>query len=197
MSLYNMLHGMNPVAPILKAVLGLDQERDDTPKWPKNDKGDDWYPYDDGSIPAGEKYIEERIAKADWPTGRFRDIYLNEDATLITLYTRNGGGNRDEYFWVFDILRKHPQYVRNWDDDFDCTYAYIEFKVPPEAQELCKKLMTGDKPKTIHEKFQETMAAMQKMTPAEIRKDKRFAPIVDALGKIAKPKTRRSAGGGQ
>lgn len=147
MSMYNLLHGVNPNAEILKAVLGLDSK---------------------------------------WPTGRFRDIYLNEDGTKIILYTRNGGGNREAYQHVFDNLADHPNYVRNWDDDFDCTYAYVEFTIPKEASGLCASLADGSKPKSIHEKFMETIKQMESLSPQQIKKDKRFSPIIEMLEKITK-----------
>lgn len=135
MSLYNMLCGVNSVAPILKSVLKLDE----------------------GPEP---KY----------PTGRFRDIYLNEKGTGIILYTRNGGGNREDYQYVFDALSEHPNYIEDYDDDFDCTYAYVTFSVPQEAVELCKSLATGENPKTVGDRFQETIGAMEKMSKKRRKK---------------------------
>ena len=64
--------------------------------------------------------------------GRFRDIYIEEKADdhRIILFTRLGGGNRSDYTHVYELLRKHPDYIRDYDDDFDMTYSYIEFKIP-------------------------------------------------------------------
>jgi hypothetical protein len=65
--------------------------------------------------------------------GRFRDCYLqgeNEDDLRICVYTRNGGGNREDYQDIFEELSRHPNYIRDYDDDFDCTYATIEFSLP-------------------------------------------------------------------
>jgi len=88
--------------------------------------------------------------------GRYRDIYLNADGTKIILYTRNGGGNRVKYQWVFDDFKKlHPYYVRDWDDAFDETYAYVEFNVPPEFKKEAKELATGKDPVSIGDKFQQ------------------------------------------
>lgn len=72
-------------------------------------------------------------------TGRFRDCYLS-DANTIVVYTRNGGGNREEYQSVIDKLKKHPNYIKDYDDDFDCTYCYIEFNVPEQFKEFMAKL---------------------------------------------------------
>lgn len=78
-----------------------------------------------------------------YPTGRFRDIYLkkNGEEIRICLFTRNGGGNREDYQCVFDALKLHPNYLRDYDDDFDCTYATIEFSVPKGKIELCEHIL--------------------------------------------------------
>lgn len=120
-----------------------------------------------------------------YPSGRFRDIFLNEDATKILLYTRNGGGNRENYQYVFDALSKHPNYISDNDDYFDCTYATIEFSVPETHKEFVKEFMTGEKPESVGEKFNKTMAELNGMSPEQIKKNPRFAPIVkifDTLG---------------
>lgn len=63
--------------------------------------------------------------------GRFRDAFVADGE--IAVYTRNGGGNRDDYQDVFDELRQHPCYLRDEDDAFDCTYATIYFRIPENA----------------------------------------------------------------
>lgn len=115
--------------------------------------------------------------------GRFRDIFLNANGEKIVLYTRNGGNNRKEYQHIFDQLRKHPRYVRDWDDNYDNTYAYIEFTVPQKYQEELKKMATGVNPKSIGEKFKDIEKEMSKMTEDEMRKDPRFAPTFEMLEK--------------
>lgn len=60
--------------------------------------------------------------------GRFRDCYIHNGQ--IVIYTRNGGGNRSEYRYVFNKLSKHPNYICDEDDEFDYTYAYIKFSFP-------------------------------------------------------------------
>jgi len=130
--------------------------------------------------------------------GRFRDAYLNEDGTKIVVYTRNGGGNREHYDDECEAgencnctgciityqLPKHPNYICDYDDDFDCTYAYVEFSVPEKYKEMAKGLATGEKPKTIQEKFCKSMSELENMTPEEIKADKRFTPIVEVLDKV-------------
>ena len=78
--------------------------------------------------------------------GRYRDCYLDGDK--IVIYTRNGGGNRDEYDYIFEELSEHPNYISDEDDDFDCTYARIYFSFPEkfkaELTELASKEPTQD-----------------------------------------------------
>jgi hypothetical protein len=176
---------MNPQAEILKQILDLDNDKGIS--YPK-----EWIPYDEGMTKAGETYIHNCIENKQYPTGRFRDIYLNEDGSKIILYTRNGGGNREGYFWVFDILKQHPNYIRDYDDDFDCTYAYIEFSVPEEAKEFVKGLVTGEKPLTVAEKFEKTMEEMKGMSKEELEKDKRFKPIIDTFKKMVDPENKET-----
>lgn len=71
---------------------------------------------------------------------RFRDVYLHDGK--IVVYTRTGGGNREDYIKENEWLRQNENYLSDSDDDFDCTYANFFFKFPDEHQEylleLCK-----------------------------------------------------------
>jgi hypothetical protein len=160
-----MLHGKNPFSAILLKVLDIDQNN------------------------------------GKWRSGRFRDIYLNKDATEIILYTRNGGGNREHYdeneegenctctgCTIQYHLPKHPNYLRDKDDDFDSTYAYIEFSVPEKYKEFVKEFMTGEEPVTIAEKFEKTMSELNVMSAEDIKKDDRFKSIAEIFGKIVDQK---------
>lgn len=147
-----MLFGVNKLAPILLAALQIDTQ--ETPAWPKKANGEDWYPYDDGMIPEGEAFVKECIEKKIYMSGRFRDIYLEDEGNKIVLYTRNGGGNRESYPHVFEILASHPNFIRDYDDDFDCTYAYYEFSVPEDYREDFRAIATENQTMTPSEKFQ-------------------------------------------
>ena len=63
---------------------------------------------------------------------RFRDCYLSDDKEHIEIFTRVGGGNREEYEDEIGDMRSMPTYVSDYDDDFDCTYATFVFGVPDE-----------------------------------------------------------------
>jgi hypothetical protein len=86
-------------------------------------------------------WCREQAKNHKWYTGRYRDIYLDETGEKIILRTRNGGGNRPYYFWVFENLKYHPNYIRDYDDEFDSTYAYIEFSIPARHKKLAKQLL--------------------------------------------------------
>lgn len=94
-----------------------------------------------------------------YESGRFRDMYLNKDGTKIILLTRNGGGNRGYYFPM--NIKNHPNYLTDYDDDFDSTYAYIEFSVPKQFEKEIKELATGKEPKKLSEKFQRVVEALK------------------------------------
>lgn len=114
--------------------------------------------------------------------GRFRDIYLNKDGSKIIVLTRCGGGNRECYENMFEEMSKHENYIKDYDDDFDCTYAYIEFSIPEKFKDMCKSLATGENPKTVHEKFETHMNNANDPNSEEAKKDEEVArKIMEAL----------------
>lgn len=145
MSLYNMLFGRNPASRLLLAMLNLTE-------------GD---------------------------VGRFRDCYLargtrseREDAgedeeklkalakkdLRIVVYTRNGGGNRDDYEAVTEALQALPTYETDYDDDFDCTYASYEFTVPEAFKATAEELASlgAESDVSPMEKFKSLIDNLQK-----------------------------------
>jgi len=135
MSMYNALLGINPLAPLLLTMLGLKQE----------------------------------------DVGRLRDCFLstkddngndvNDGLVSICVYTRNGGGNRDDYQEVIDNLSKHPCYLMDKDDNFDSTYCSIFFKIPEEYMDKINSVFKDFGttcpedvvPKRPHERFTQLM----------------------------------------
>ncbi len=75
-------------------------------------------------------------------TGRFRDCFVANGE--IAIYTRNGGGNRNDYQDVIDKLAEHPCYLRDEDDDFDCTYCTIYFSFPEKYAKELEKIDSGE-----------------------------------------------------
>ncbi len=91
---------------------------------------------------------------------RFRDVELIESGTKIRVFTRLGGGNREEYKENWDKIRKHELYLKDYDDEFDTTYAYIEFNIPEQYKETAKK-MFKEEPVSFQKKFEKELREMQ------------------------------------
>ena len=95
--------------------------------------------------------------------GRFRDVYVTEDH--IVVHTRNGGGNREDYEDVFEDMSEHPWYSHDADDDYDCTYANIYFRIPEGAEQTfvaLHGLNEGSNPSHQWAELLATMEAMKK-----------------------------------
>ncbi len=73
---------------------------------------------------------------------RFRDCFLSQDKQRIVIYTRVGGGNRKCGFGE-EELYKDKNFVKTYDDEFDCTYGYYEFNVPEQWKEDFNYILDG------------------------------------------------------
>lgn len=97
--------------------------------------------------------------------GRFRDcfigMYPETGEQTIVVYTRNGGGNREEYQGTIDNLALHPNYLRDYDDDFDSTYASIEFSVPEKFKQVIAELYNDQDKRTPAEKWQHVLKGLE------------------------------------
>ncbi|MGK4923125.1 hypothetical protein ACSLUB_11365 [Bordetella hinzii] len=61
---------------------------------------------------------------------RLRDVSVTSDGSEVFVYTRTGGGNREDY--PNEAMRSVPGWVSSEDDDFDCTYCTDTIRVAPE-----------------------------------------------------------------
>ena len=111
--------------------------------------------------------------------GRYRDAYLNADGTVIIVYTRCGGGNREDYDYVFESMEDHSQYIRDYDDEYDETYCYFEFDVPQRLLEETKEMSTGEKPLNVTEKFNKAIEEMQKPGSEAEKRAKEIAKKIE------------------
>lgn len=80
----------------------------------------------------------------DYP--RFRDCFLGNGGETIVVLTRVGGGNRNQGYGE-EVLLEDENFVKTWDDDFDKTYGYYEFKVPDKWKDDFKHLVANDRHK--------------------------------------------------
>jgi len=86
--------------------------------------------------------LDLSVKDGEYPVGRIRDLYVvkMDDKLIIVLYTRNGGGNRPDFKFVFDSLATHPCYIKDYDCDLDNTYAYVEFSVPKDTEHFVQEI---------------------------------------------------------
>lgn len=105
---------------------------------------------------------------------RFRDCFIGElgnadendqfgipkkktsDEEVISVYTRVGGGNREDYQEQIDEMRKMPTYIKDYDDDFDCTFATFVFGIPEKWKADFEK-MTGGKVSEISDDYKQEL----------------------------------------
>ncbi len=65
---------------------------------------------------------------------RLRDAWPADDGTKVTVLTRTGGGNREQYTAENEWMRQRPGYLFDDDDEFDSTYAHFHYAVPEKYQ---------------------------------------------------------------
>lgn len=92
--------------------------------------------------------------------GRFRDCYIDGDS--IVIYTRNGGGNREDYQYVFNKMSRHPCYISDSDDEYGCTYANIKFSFPEAYKTELLALAKQEPSITPSEKWQNFLNYLEK-----------------------------------
>lgn len=118
------------------------------------------------------------VAGGSYDTGRYRDIWLQDGK--IYLFTRNGGGNREEYQGVIDDLSEHSNYIEDYDDDFDSTYATIVFSYPEHYAALLKHIEPKEKEPSLKEKTDLAIESIGKTIP-EATKDEKILKVVENL----------------
>jgi len=108
---------------------------------------------------------------------RYRDAYWKDNE--IVILTRTGGGNRDEYDIENHWLTLHPNYIRDQDDDFDCTYAEFFFSLPEKFSHLREWLdQFSAGTLTPGEKWTRVFEALDKDDPND--------PIVKKMNEVGK-----------
>jgi hypothetical protein len=140
-SFYEELFGVNPFASQIKCLMGLDAPPDALVK--ELPCPNEFY---DFVMSENRERIEEFVAIAKkahfYPTGKFRDICINEEGTKVELLTKNG---LEDYWWVNEILRSHPCFIRdikmpaledNGKQHHFEDYMAMEFKVPKTLEEF-------------------------------------------------------------
>lgn len=113
---------------------------------------------------------------------RYRDCFLNPEGTIVTVITRIGGGNRSEYRQAHTDIKRHPNYICDYDDAFDNTYCYFEFKVNDKYLETAKKIAPKEQHLSVHEMFEkEVKEANIPGSPAAKRQEEIAKLIFNAM----------------
>lgn len=142
MSLYNMINGVNPATFFFLPMLG---------------KHPDQYPrFRDCFI--GTLENSEETDQFGLPKKK------TSDEDLISVYTRVGGGNREDYVDEIQELQNMPEYVRDFDDDFDSTFATFIFSVPEKWKDDFEKIRNGDLNKVSEEYLEQMKRVFPKLS---------------------------------
>jgi hypothetical protein len=131
-SLYNMLFGEQPTAPVVLTILGI--TRDGVPRYR------DAYFTQEGGAPA--------LAIHTRTGGGNRDFYDEPNSE-----NEDGPWNSD--------LRALPGFLRDEDDDYDSTYATFYFEVPEGLRADVAELLRGRAPQSPSERWQELFAKLR------------------------------------
>lgn len=112
-------------------------------------------------------YVLPMLGKHPDEYPRFRDCFVRDEEhpeydNHIHIYTRVGGNNRDDYEAEIEEMREHPDFVADFDDSYDCTYASYVFRVPERWRADFDRLMaTGD----LRELSDEYKAELRRVYP--------------------------------
>jgi hypothetical protein len=96
------------------------------------------------------------LTKGEVP--RFRDCFLQDNE--IVIHTRTGGDNREEYSKENDKLCEIKNYLRDEDDEFDCTYANFYYSFPQEYAEDLQAISEENQDYAPSEKWKMLFNAM-------------------------------------
>lgn len=124
MSLYNMVNKVNPAAFFILPMLG-------------NGHPDNWPRFRDCFATIHSFTLVDGIP-------RMLPIDEKEKPGGIYVLLRIGGNNRDPYLRPWYTIRGNPNYIEDWDDTFDRTFAHIHFNVPEKWRSDYDKVTIGD-----------------------------------------------------
>lgn len=133
MSLYNMMFGVNHMAPILLKTIGLDAN--DVPR------------FRDAFLQNDHIVIHTRTG------GGNRDFYESLETCQENYPEDFTGEDYPDGPWNSD-LTCNQYYSHDEDDDFDSTYANFYFNFPPEYESDLKALSESNSTYTPSEKWQ-------------------------------------------
>ena len=185
MSMYELTCNQNPNRKLLLEMLDLSLSAPDVAKQVIERFGSNEDELSTVGRATFDLLIETFVDEGCFYVGRFRDAHLEEDGKVIAIYTRNGGGNRGWLWWAWEILRKHPQYISDKDDEFDSTYATIRFRTPEEHLSKTSELAKDPEMcKSGTQKLDEVLRICEHGTDEEKRElGDKMKPVAEKLKK--------------
>ena len=160
MSLYNMIHGVNPLASVLLTI--LDIEYNDIPRFRDC--------YFDG----------ENIVIYTRTGGGNREYYESLESRLECDYEVDMGGPFNE-----DLLEIQG-YLRDEDDSYDCTYASFYYEVPEKFKYLLGKLKSMAMKETQEERWENAIERIKTANaddPLVSKVTEAFKPLFEQITK--------------
>lgn len=114
MSMYNMIYGVNQAAFYILPML--------------EDKHPELYPRFRDCFVGRMKRSESEKDEYGLP---IRDM-VDEDKKIMDVYLRIGGDNRIDYQEEITLMRNNINYIEDYDDSYDETFANFIFSIPEE-----------------------------------------------------------------
>jgi hypothetical protein len=147
--------------------------------------------------PAGPEILAYGLGLDFSKIGRLRDCYPVQpplgEVGVVHVLTRTGGGNRSQYVEEDNYLRSSPHYIKDYDDEYDSTYAIFEFSTPEslkQLKELYESMTATDPAKrdamfykhTLKERFEQATKELQDPNSKEGKRILEASrPIMDQL----------------
>jgi len=112
---------------------------------------------------------------------RLRDVYLSKDKTKVVIFTRIGGGNRGSYSASIKRLKNFKGYIRDYDDDFDNTYASFEYQIPSNKLIEVVAFLSSSDTTTGGEKLKQSLEKLEKDPDEFLKEHPRFKVMMDDI----------------
>lgn len=112
---------------------------------------------------------------------RLRDVYLSKDKTKVVIFTRIGGGNRESYNTSIKRLKNFKGYIRDYDDDFDNTYASFEYQIPANKLVEVVAFLSSSDTTTGGEKLKQSLEKLEKDPDEFIKEHPKFKVMMDDI----------------
>ena len=115
---------------------------------------------------------------------RLRDCFIEGEE--IVVFTRTGGGNRDEYISENAELEVRDGFLRTEDWDLDSTYAKWFYQIPAEHRELILQLADLGARCDITKKFNDLLNDMGSSNPNPRTREalERARPLVEKIVEV-------------